>query len=259
MTRSTHATVVDELQQLARSAPPGLEEEILSALKLGDGADRIAGPAGELWIVHTNHGVSGVVPVSAAPDLAAVAARIGRPVTMRRMPKTLAVSVARALRTGKLGRLPLDVRHLTEFQQLVLRKAAEIPPGQMRSYRWVASEIGRPRAVRAVGSALASNPIPIVLPCHRVSRSDGSVGNYAFGPPMKRAILAAEGADLSEIDDAVRRRVRYVGSVSTDVYCHPTCDHARRIRQDNRIEFRSDAEAVEAGKRPCLRCRPVAA
>ena len=67
-------------------------------------------------------------------------------------------------------------------------------PGQTRSYGWVAQQIGRPAAVRAVGTALARNPIPIVIPCHRIVRGDGDVGSYLFGADRKRLLLQIEAA-----------------------------------------------------------------
>jgi O-6-methylguanine DNA methyltransferase len=157
-----------------------------------------------------------------------------------------------------LGRR-FDLRRLPPFQQAVLRKALEIPAGEVRPYAWIAREIGHPAAVRAVGTALARNPIPILIPCHRVVRSDGVIGEYgAGGPPNKRKILTFEGVDTSELERLARRRVRYRGSRNTHVYCFPTCRHARTIREGNVVEFGSDTEAHAAGYRPCKECRPGA-
>ncbi|MBO0795035.1 MAG: MGMT family protein, partial [Ktedonobacteraceae bacterium] len=69
--------------------------------------------------------------------------------------------------------LDFDLRDLSEFEQAVLLKALTIPYGEVRSYAWIAREIGRPKAVRAVGSALGHNPVPLLIPCHRVVRSNG--------------------------------------------------------------------------------------
>src|SRR5437879_3189574 len=77
--------------------------------------------------------------------------------------------------TGK-RHLRYDRRGLTAFDQSVLRKALQIPRGQVRPYNWVAREIGHPAAVRAVGTALANNPTPYLIPCHRVIRADGVIG-----------------------------------------------------------------------------------
>ena len=81
---------------------------------------------------------------------------------------------------------------LTAFQQVVYRAVCRIPQGQTRSYQWVARRIGRPLAVRAVGNALHGNPFAPRVPCHRVIRSDGSLGGFAEGPDAKRRLLAAE-------------------------------------------------------------------
>ena len=95
---------------------------------------------------------------------------------------------------GKLRRfeLPLDWQLTRGFRRQVLRETAAIPYGSTASYSQMAERAGSPRAVRAAGSALATNPLPIVVPCHRVLRSDGSVGSYGGGSPMKAALLAME-------------------------------------------------------------------
>ena len=67
---------------------------------------------------------------------------------------------------------------LTNFQWQVLKVTLKIPFGQTRSYQWVAAQTGRPKAVRAVGQALKNNPFPVLIPCHRVVKSDGSLGGY---------------------------------------------------------------------------------
>lgn len=88
--------------------------------------------------------------------------------------------------------LPLDLRLAAGFRQAVLAHLALIPYGGTESYAQVAAAAGSPRAVRAVGTACARNPVPIVLPCHRVVRSDGSSGGYAGGPDAKQALLRLE-------------------------------------------------------------------
>jgi methylated-DNA-[protein]-cysteine S-methyltransferase len=89
--------------------------------------------------------------------------------------------------------LPLDLRDVGAFGERVLRAAAAIPFGQVRSYAELARAINAPRAARAVGAALGRNPLPIVIPCHRILRSDGSLGGYAYGPEVKQRLLALEG------------------------------------------------------------------
>jgi methylated-DNA-[protein]-cysteine S-methyltransferase len=85
-----------------------------------------------------------------------------------------------------------DMRKPTEFEKKVYRATMEIPLGETRSYRWVAERIGHPKAVRAVGSALNRNPFAPFVPCHRVVRSDGSIGGFAEGTERKRQLLDEE-------------------------------------------------------------------
>lgn len=85
-----------------------------------------------------------------------------------------------------------DLGEATDFRRAVLEHLVTIPYGETRTYTQVAEAVGRPRAVRAVGSACATNPVPIVIPCDRVLRSDGSLGGYAGGLDMKRTLLELE-------------------------------------------------------------------
>jgi methylated-DNA-[protein]-cysteine S-methyltransferase len=96
---------------------------------------------------------------------------------------------------GKLDRfdLPLDWQLTGGFRQRVLRAIDRIPYGQTRSYTEMARKAGNERAVRAAGTACGSNPIPLVVPCHRVLRTGGALGGYGGGLPMKQALLELEG------------------------------------------------------------------
>jgi O-6-methylguanine DNA methyltransferase len=80
----------------------------------------------------------------------------------------------------------------TEFERKVWAALNEIPFGETRTYKWIAEKIGNPAAVRAVGRALSKNPIPIVIPCHRVIESDGSIGGYSSGVNIKKRLLELE-------------------------------------------------------------------
>jgi len=90
--------------------------------------------------------------------------------------------------------LPLDLSLSRGFRQLVQRHLPEIGYGQTRTYRQVAELVGNPQAVRAVGTACATNPLPVVVPCHRVLRADGTPGGYVGGPAAKEALLSLEAA-----------------------------------------------------------------
>lgn len=89
--------------------------------------------------------------------------------------------------------LPLDWRLSKDFRRRVLRGIARIPYGQTRSYTEMARSAGNERAVRAAGTACGSNPLPLVVPCHRVLRSGGALGGYGGGLPMKEGLLRLEG------------------------------------------------------------------
>jgi O-6-methylguanine DNA methyltransferase len=250
------------LASLAVTAPPGLAPATLVAVGLADEFATIATPIGPVHVAWNGVGVSAV---DRATDDAAFEARfratVGRPIRrVAAMPDRLRRAIERRLAGDRRASLALDLRGRTAFERAVLLKALEIPRGEVRPYGWIAAEIGRPRAVRAVGTALAHNPVPLIVPCHRVVRSDGLIGQYSLGgPTVKRQVLAAEGLDPDELERLARAGVRYLGSDTTRIYCLPSCHNARRISEPHRVPFRSAAASVAAGFRACRECRPDSA
>ncbi|KPK64895.1 hypothetical protein AMJ83_00940 [candidate division WOR_3 bacterium SM23_42] len=95
-----------------------------------------------------------------------------------------------------LGRLDWSLTY--HFQKSVLRMEQKIPRGVVSTYGRLAKKLGNPRAARAVGTALARNPFPLIIPCHRAIRSDGSLGGYAGGLAMKKRLLEFEGVQFDE-------------------------------------------------------------
>ncbi|MFM9108183.1 MAG: methylated-DNA--[protein]-cysteine S-methyltransferase [Chloroflexota bacterium] len=93
--------------------------------------------------------------------------------------------------------LPLDLRGVTPFTRAVLTATAEVPFGRLETYRGIAGRIGKPGASRAVGNALGRNPVPVVLPCHRVIATGGGIGGYTGGLGIKQRLLAIEGTALA--------------------------------------------------------------
>lgn len=177
-------------------APPTLAPAVYDRLGLYDRYVRMPTEIGEVYVAY---GKDGVVAVGRAPSDAAYERRharnFARPAKRVAEPDAALLDKLRRTFAGKkTGRIRIDLRGLSAFQQAVLQKTREIPRGEVRPYAWVAKAIGRPQAVRAVGSALAKNPVPLLIPCHRVVRSDGTVGSYIFGNPAKRALLAFEHA-----------------------------------------------------------------
>ncbi|MBM0170272.1 bifunctional DNA-binding transcriptional regulator/O6-methylguanine-DNA methyltransferase Ada [Altererythrobacter sp. C41] len=106
--------------------------------------------------------------------------------------KLLAEVVASVESPGDFAHIPLDVKG-TAFQEACWKALREIPPGETRSYADIAAAAGNPRAVRAAGSANARNNVAVLIPCHRVIRSDGDLGGYAYGLDIKRELLRREG------------------------------------------------------------------
>ena len=147
------------------------------------------GPGGPLAVVYGPAGITEVVTDVRSLDEAS--RRVGRDLTQAPLPD----GVARALGTGDATALRFDLSSLTSFQRRVLEETVRIPAGQVMSYGELAVRVGHPGAARAVGSAMRANPIPVLIPCHRVVRSDGSIGNYSGGGPgRKRFLLAQEAA-----------------------------------------------------------------
>lgn len=250
------------LRDLRVTPPPDFTEQVLARLGLPADVDEyvvLDGPTGSLFIAFNTRGISHVLAaavVEGDPErfVALHRQRFGRPTRpAARSPAGLKA----ALRTGRARKLAFDLRGLSDFGQAVLRKALDIPHGELRPYAWLAREIGRPGAVRAVGSTLGHNPVPVLIPCHRVVRSDGQIGQYVFGSPMKRALLEVEEIDVVDTQRLARAGVRYVGSDTTNIFCFPTCHHAGRISGPHRVPFRNADQAVSAGYRPCADCRPA--
>lgn len=119
--------------------------------------------------------------------------RLRRPVVRGKAPAWLRETLDRFFATWRVDDRVIDISDLTPFEQAALRAAAKIPPGQVRSYAWVAAQIGKPKAARAVGRVMARNPLPLFFPCHRVVDSSGALHNYYYGLDMKRCLLEMEG------------------------------------------------------------------
>lgn len=221
---------------------------------------QIDGPVGPLYVAW---GPDGVTEVEPAGDPAGfeflLTTRLRRPVTwVETMPEALAAAVRRAIAGETEAGPPLNLAGRTVYETAVLRATLAIPFGEVRPYAWVAREAGRPRAVRAVGSIMAGNTLPYVVPCHRVVRADGHVGEYgAGGPAAKRALLREEGVDPEALDALADSGVRYLGDPLRAVFCFPTCHVVGAVADADRSRFRSAQPALQAGFAPCAACRPL--
>ncbi len=245
---------------LRRSAPAGVMGAVLR--EAADGMGVVETALGPMRVAFGPKGIRAVRSAlePEAEFVAWYAGRLGRPPVPREVPAALARAVADAAAGRGDRNAPVDLAAARGFQRTVLETIRRIPPGEARPYGWVAREAGRPRAVRAVGTALARNPVPLLVPCHRVVPASGGIGAYSLGGAgTKRAVLEAEGAPVDEMETLAREGTRYVGCRTTGIYCHPTCRHVRRVSPASRVPLADARAAARAGFRPCKVCRPAAA
>jgi len=177
--------------------PPSIVEAAAAAELLDVAYARLDSPVGTLVLASTPQGLARLAYVEDGHEelvLQDIAARLSP--RMLSAPRRLD-EPRRELDEYFAGRrrrfeLTLDLRLLSEFTRRVLTATAAIPYGEVSTYRQVAAAAGSPRGSRAAGNALGSNPLPIVLPCHRVLHSSGGLGGYTGGLERKRTLLAIE-------------------------------------------------------------------
>ena len=243
------------------NAPETLLPEVLRRVGLADTYWRLESPVGPVFVAHSKAGISMVTRAKSGADFErAFARRWGRKAHPEKsVPPAAVRALVRNIKGEGRRELRFDLRGLSEFESAVLLKALEIPTGEVRPYSWIAKEIGHPNAVRATGTALAKNPVPILIPCHRVVRSDGRIGQYSLGGARnKRTLLTIEGAHPETLERLATSGVRYLGNSKGMSYCYPTCGGIETLIESNKVQFHTDAEAIAAGYHPCRDCRPLA-
>lgn len=159
-------------------------------------------PLGDLWIAVSETGLAAVEWAASEAEFgASLLKRFKRPVTSDPLKVAPAAEQIREYLAGKRREfnLPIDWTLLRPFQREVLQVTLSIPYGETRAYGDIAAQIGRPRAARAVGRAEATNPMPLVIPCHRVVGRDGKLHGYGGGEglPTKTWLLKLEGAVIT--------------------------------------------------------------
>ena len=155
-----------------------------------------ASPIGDVYVAFGDAGVCCVVAVAHVARFDAFfGERFGRVARRRaRVPRAIARALTLRADVSDLG-LTFDLRGVAAFDLKVLEETQRIRRGETRSYGQLAADIGLPRAARAVGTALGRNPLPLLIPCHRVIRSDGSAGEWGTGgTETKQRLLRLEGA-----------------------------------------------------------------
>ena len=243
----------------AEKAPATLLPAVMRRVGLADTYWQLESPVGPVFIAHSPAGISMVTRAKSAEEFERAFQRLhGRAVYREKAVAPSGIRERVRKLQGKAPRdLRFDLRGLSEFERAVLMKALEIPAGEVRPYSWIAREIGRPGAVRATGSALAKNPVPLLIPCHRVVRSDGHIGNYSLGGARnKRTLLQIEGAQPETLEKLAASGVRYLGNASQRHYCYPTCGGIATLVLSNKVRFHDEREAAAAGFHPCEDCRP---
>lgn len=156
------------------------------------GGDRIGLDRGVFAAIGET-GIRFVAPAHDAAEFAIAYREFGGGVVEPGDPDDYAEEIAAIVNGEKAAEL-CDLGSVTTFTRRVLESTCDVARGETRTYQWLARRIGMPDAARAVGNALGSNPLPLVIPCHRIIRGDGTVGGYAFGSRMKAALLESEGA-----------------------------------------------------------------
>lgn len=152
---------------------------------------------GEFVATYSNHGLA-ELRFPSGQRASVIVARATIPVQISQWHRLTAAAVQGILAGHPVEHLPpLDLSRGTEFQQSVWRAMTRIPRGRTSSYGELARDVGKPKAVRAVGGACGANPIPVLVPCHRVLAANGRLGGFSGGLDWKRTLLAREGVRWS--------------------------------------------------------------
>jgi methylated-DNA-[protein]-cysteine S-methyltransferase len=152
---------------------------------------------------------------------------------------------------------PVDLSLVrSDFQRRALmRLRRAVPPGAVITYQGLAAAVGAPSGQRAIGNTMATNPVPLYVPCHRVIRSDGTIGNYGGGVARKIRLLRAEGFSVSQDHRLPAGSV--MGHLVTHIFCRPQCHAAMRADRAKSVIFADSSRARSAGLRACKLCHPA--
>lgn len=156
-------------------------------------------PLGKIFVARTRKGICLIEFLGITKQEQVIIKNLETKLNKKALQDNAAVDDIRDTLTGYFAgkitvfHIPVDLSIGTQFQQWVWQKLKDIPYGEVRTYKWVAEGIGLPKGVRATGQACASNPVPIIIPCHRVIRADGSLGGYSSGIALKKRLLKLEG------------------------------------------------------------------
>ena len=143
----------------------------------------------------------------------------------------------------------------SDFKRRALTRLRTVPLGSVVTYQGLAAACGAPDGQRAIGNAMGSNPVPIYVPCHRVIKSDLSIGNYGGGVDRKLKLLRAEGFAVGKDLRVPARAV--MGHQRTHIFCRPECSSAKRAKVGRFYIYADSERARSAGLRACKICHPA--
>jgi len=256
---------------LRRAPMPGVDPTLARAeleSKLADIRSRLVtygifpSPLGRILIARSELGVSMVRYVDSEASARSHMARLGRDegiVEDEAMVEPLYRELLDYLGARDTHlRWSLDLRWAgSEFQRRVLEATSQVPYGAVASYGGIAKRIGAPESVRAVAQALRHNPLPIVIPCHRVVGSTGDLTGYAGSRiGLKQQLLSIEGVRVGGHRHRIDRNHMYVWTAPDKEYCIPSCGELSTMPLAKLTLFGTRAHAEALGLRPCQSCRP---
>ena len=151
---------------------------------------------GDFRIACSSKGVTAISPGSETDTAfeATYRKRLGIKPDNGVVPDVYKQALRAAVQGQKTPSVPIDWSGFTPFQEKVLKTLLKVPAGNVQSYSWLARRAGLPKAARAVGNVMANNPVPFLIPCHRIVPASGGVGNYGLGKKLKHELLTREGA-----------------------------------------------------------------
>ena len=216
---------------------------------------------GECALAWNETGLTGIwLPESHAGGLKRkIEGRVPMPIESAPSDKiALVIAAIQRLLAGEpedLRAVRLDWSAVPDLARRVYDLAREVAPGRVVTYGWLAHQLGDDADARAVGQALGANPFPIVVPCHRVIRSDGTIGNYGGGVENKLKLLRVEGFEVG--DDLRLPQGAVMGHRTTKIFCNPDCSAAKRTDSSRQLIFADISHAQQAGLRACKLCNPT--
>jgi O-6-methylguanine DNA methyltransferase len=199
--------IVEPPRDLVPKIIEHIEATVRSARK-PDSVAKVDSPVGKLYIAFRATGITAVALDRGEGDEVAlehISRRLRRGVVASTVPAWVSDTLNAFFRTHLPNYDRVDISDLSPFEQSALRAAAQIPPGEVRSYGWIAEKIGAPNAASAVGRVMARNPVRMLYPCHRVVDAAGHLHNYGYGLDVKARILELEGF-VGTVPAAVKTR-----------------------------------------------------